>query len=150
MLLKGASYHVIASANRGEAIMPSSEFKEMFLQVMATALEKFSFSYYGFCLLDDHIHFILKPTGRANLSKIMQWILSVFAMRYNRRLALKGHVWYDRFKSRIVADFFQYLDAYIFILKRPAALGLCKNPSDYPYNDLNECFADLIAVYQPP
>ncbi|MBN2350941.1 MAG: transposase [Spirochaetales bacterium] len=150
ILLRGASYHVIARANRNETIMRSAEFKEMFLKVMAAALRKHHFSYYGFCLLDDQIHFIIKPFGRASLSKIMQWILSVFAMRYNRRMNFRGHVWYDRFKSRALSDFFQYLDTYIFVLKRPVALGLCRNPSSYPYNDLNECFVDLISIYQPP
>ena len=32
----------------------------------------------------------------------MQWILGVFATRYNKKLNLHGKVWYDRFKSEII------------------------------------------------
>jgi putative transposase len=149
-IMNGASYHVIARANRGEMIMLAAEFKELFLGVMISAQKKYHFSYYGFCLLNDQIHFIIKPSVYGNLSKIMQWILSVFAMRYNRRKAIKGHVWYDRFQSRVLTDIFHYLNTYIYILKLPVELLITVSPSSYPYNNLNTRFLDLISEYQPP
>jgi len=49
---------------------------------------------------------VLKPDPKDKdiylLSKIMQWILSVFAINYNKKTGLKGKVWYDRFKSEII------------------------------------------------
>jgi len=32
----------------------------------------------------------------------MQWILGVFAQKYHRTFDLHGHVWYDRFRSKII------------------------------------------------
>ncbi len=148
--MAGASYHVIARANRGELILEADEFKRLFLNVMASAQKKYRFCYHGFCLLDDCIHCIIKPAAHASISRIMQWILSVFAMRYNKRNAIKGHVWYDRFRSRILADIYQYLNAYIFVLKLPVILSLARNPSSYPFNNLNPSLAGFISDDQPP
>ncbi len=65
--------------------------------------------------MDNHIHFILKPLKNESLSSIMQWVLGVFAQKYNRTFDQHGHVWYDRFKSKIIKDFRQYLHTFIYI-----------------------------------
>ncbi|HOV13940.1 MAG TPA: hypothetical protein PK771_06630, partial [Spirochaetota bacterium] len=50
--------------------------------------------------------FIIKPDpknkDKYSLSKIMQWLLGTFAVRYNKKTKQKGKVWYDRYKSEII------------------------------------------------
>jgi putative transposase len=149
-LKKNASYHVTARANRDETILQTAEYKELFLSVMMAAQKKFRFAFNSFCLLENCIHFIIRPTAPIHLSKIMQWILSVFAMKFNKCQNYRGHVWYDRFKSKIVDDIFKYLDTYIYILKTPIGLSLAACPSGYPFNDLNTRFKEMISDFQPP
>ncbi|MDR1466509.1 MAG: transposase [Treponema sp.] len=61
-------------------------------------------------LLGNHIHFLIKPGKDGNLSEIMQWIKCNFAKTWNKANERKGHVWGERFYSRIIngmADFFR-------------------------------------------
>ena len=76
----GAEYHVTARINRGEFALESKEIKEMFLQTVKRAKEKYLFKLKNFVIMDNHIYFLIKPGKDENLSKIMKWILSVLAI----------------------------------------------------------------------
>jgi putative transposase len=54
----------------------------------------------------------------------MQWILSVYAMAYNKRFHRTGHFWGERFFSRIIDSFFDYLQTFEYIDKNPLVAGL--------------------------
>ncbi|MCK4516404.1 MAG: transposase, partial [Spirochaetaceae bacterium] len=80
-LVDSARYHVIARANRREFILESDRIKDMFLSVITQAKRRFRFSIDTVCIMDNHIHLLLRPRNGESLSRIMQWILSVFAIR---------------------------------------------------------------------
>src|SRR5512145_2652656 len=101
-LKEGARYHVTTRANRKEMILDDSAMKELFLSVVKRAKARYSFRLENFCVMGNHFHFIIQPNRGVSLSAIMQWILSVFAMAFNRLLGLTGHVWGCRFFSRIL------------------------------------------------
>ena len=135
---QGATYHVVAKTNRGEFILNSDEMKEMFLSIMERAKRKFDFKIKHFCIMSNHIHLLLEPAPGTSLSKLMQWILSVFAIRFNRRYGLTGHVWYDRFKSTIIRSFKQLINTFQYISDNPVKAGICQNAKDYAYGGLFE------------
>lgn len=116
-LLAGARYHVTARANRGELILDDGATKDMFLAVVRRAKRKYDFRIDNFCVMGNHFHFIIQPGKGESLSAIMRWILSVFAMAYNKLHGLTGHVWGSRFFSRIISSLraflhiFEYIDA---------------------------------------
>jgi REP element-mobilizing transposase RayT len=148
-LKQGAKYHVIARANRQEMILESPAIKELLICIMQLAKVKYNFIFYNFCIMDNHIHFIIEPLGSTNLSKIMQWILGVFAKRYNKIRGVKGHVWYDRFKSNILADIFQYINTYIYIMRNPVEAGIVKTLTDYHYNGISFMLKGMMDLFQP-
>lgn len=91
----------------------------MFLDILKRAKAKFSFKLKHFCIMSNHVHLLIEPIGTSNLSKIMQWILSVFAIKFNRSQKRKGHVWYDRFFSRIVRGKQDYNNVFRYITLNP-------------------------------
>jgi REP-associated tyrosine transposase len=147
----GASYHVSARINRQEYLLQAVLIKIMFMTVLKKAKRKYSFQIGNYCIMDNHIHFILKPLKGDSLSAIMQWILGVFAQKYNKTFDLHGHVWYDRFKSKIIIDFRQYLHTFIYISNNPVKAGMVGTPADYPFSGiyhLQKGIADLME--RPP
>ena len=134
ILIPGGVYHVVARANRREFILNSDEIKSMFLDVVRQAKARYRFALTNFCVMGNHFHFLITPGRGENLSRIMQWILSVFAMRFNRRFGWNGHVWYDRFKSRILDGLSQFLHAFRYIAENPIRAGLARYPWEYAYN----------------
>ncbi len=136
LLKKGAKYHVTAKINRGENAFELNEIKDIFLDVVKRAKKKYKFAIYNFVIMNNHIHFIIHPKEKSNLSRIMQWILSVFAMQFNRIFKYEGHVWKGRFWSKIIDDIKQFIDTFKYISNNPVRAKMVNNPRDYKYGGL--------------
>jgi len=134
VLERGARFHVSGRANRKEMILDSPGMKACFLDVIVQAKKRFAFSIENFCIMGNHYHLIIRPGLDENLSKIMQWILSVFAMRFNRLHGLSGHVWGERFFSRILHSIGQYLMTFEYIDKNPVEANLVRSPDRWVFS----------------
>ncbi|MCX7023632.1 MAG: transposase [Spirochaetes bacterium] len=136
ILEDGALYHVTARANRKEMILDTVLMKDLFLDVVKRAKAKYNFRVENFCIMGNHFHLMLRPAKGESLSSIMQWILSVFAMAYNRMKKLTGHVWGCRFFSRIVACLLEFLEIYAYIDENPVKANQVGNPRDWRHGGL--------------
>jgi len=123
-LKAGARYHVSARANRREMIMDSPGMKALFIDVVRRAKKRYSFRIENFCVMGNHYHLIIQPMHGSCLSRIMQWIMSVFAIEYNRIFGLTGHVWGERFFSRIINCLQEYIQIFQYIDENPIKAGL--------------------------
>ncbi len=146
----GFSYHITARINRQEFIFESNEIKQMFMDVIRRAKGRYHFLIRNFCIMNNHIHFILKPLPGNSLSKIMQWILSVFAQKYNKLYGVIGHVWQGRFKSKIIENFRQYINTFIYIANNPVKAGIVKSAVDFKYNGITEIQKGCLDIVERP
>lgn len=137
MLKTGARYHVGARTNRKEMVLDEPGMKSLFLEVVAKAKKRYAFSVENFCIMGNHYHLILRPSKGTNLSRLMQWIMSVFAMKYNQIHGLTGHVWGQRFFSRIIESLQEYLQISEYIDENPVKAGLVVSPEDWPYGGVS-------------
>jgi len=118
-------------------IFEKDESKKLFLSVVREAKGKYLFHIENFCLMGNHFHFLVRPGPGESLSKIMQWILSVFASRFNRAHHLTGHVWGERFFSRIIETMRAYLEQYTYIDANPCSAGLVARVEDWLFGRFN-------------
>jgi hypothetical protein len=65
---------------------------------------RFDFEIRGLCLKDAWLVFYIKPANGFQLPRIMQWLKQTFAVRYNLLNGWTGHIWGDRYQSRIMED----------------------------------------------
>lgn len=149
-LIDGAEYHVIARINRGEFVLRDDSVKDLLMKVFEEAHQKYRFSVWDFTVMDNHFHFIMRPKKGESLSRIMQWILSVFAIRFNRRFGLIGHVWYDRFKSKLIVSLQQWLATFLYIAHNPVRAGLVADPMEYRYSGVNRIRNSDFSVVSKP
>ncbi len=149
-LKNGARYHVYARINRQEYLLRSVFVKEMFMFILRRAKKRYKFQVNNFCIMGNHIHFIIKPLNNESLSAIMQWILGVFAQKYNRTFGLHGHVWYDRFKSKIIVDFRQFLHTFIYIANNPVKAGIVSTPVDYRFSGISFLHKGILDILERP
>ena len=136
MLAPGARYHVTARANRQEMIMDSPAMKELFLEVVARAKKRYKFHIDNFCVMGNHFHMIIRPVAQTSLSALMQWILSVFAMRWNRIRGLNGHVWGERFFSRIIRNLKDFMRVFSYIDDNPVKASQVSVARDWKHGGL--------------
>jgi putative transposase len=114
-------------------IFASEEMKKELLRIIRQAKARYRFRIENICIMGNHVHFIIRPGKGMSLSTIMQWILGVFAIRYNKFRRLTGHVWGDRFFSRIIRSLRAYWGEYAYIDANPRMAGLVARPEDWQY-----------------
>jgi putative transposase len=146
----GASYHVVSRVNRKEVIFKTPEIQEMFMEVIRRAKKKYRFTIKNFCIMGNHYHFIIKPLNNESLSAIMQWVLSVFAMQYNKTFGLTGHVWNERFKSKIIHSFLQYLATFVYIANNPVRAKMVQYATDYKYSGMSLIYKGQLDILERP
>jgi putative transposase len=131
-------------------IFETSRMKDMFLEVIRKAKLRYQFSIYNFCIMGNHFHIIIQPHKGQNLSSIMQWILSVFAKRFNQYHGINGHVWYDRFRSKVIQSLNQYLHTFFYISWNPVKAGITSNPFEYRYNGISFMQKGILDILERP
>lgn len=136
MLQDGAEYHVTARINRSEMLLAQKEEKKLLLAVIKRARKKYHFELKNFCIMNNHLHLLIKPGEGESLSRIMQWILSVFAMAWNRKHNQNGHVWGERFFSRIIAGMVDFLRTFIYIDDNPVSAQIIDHPWEWEFGGL--------------
>ena len=135
-LLEGAEYHVSARINRGEKIFLAKEDRELFMDILIRAKRRYNFTLKNFCIMGNHIHLLIKPGPGESLSKIMQWLLGVFAQLWNKKHNLSGHLWGDRFFSRIILGILDFLKVFAYIDQNPVIANMVDKPEKWQYGGL--------------
>ena len=64
--------------------------------------------------------------------------MKYIAQQYNRTFELKGHVWYDRFKSKLIISFKQFLNTFIYISNNPVSAGIVSSAVEFRYSGIND------------
>jgi putative transposase len=99
--------------------------------------KEFQFTMHNFCILDNHIHFLITPAVGQSLSVIMKWIKQVFAVRWNREHGKKGHLWGDRFYSREIVDEEDFIRVYNYIDQNPVMARVVRRAEDWLWGGLH-------------
>jgi putative transposase len=131
-----ATYHVTARANRKEMILHCDAMKALFLATIKRAKKKFRFQVHTFCVMGNHVHLVIHPEPGESLSRIMQWILGVFAMAWNREHHTTGHVWGERFFSKILGSLGEFIKTFAYVMQNPVRARLCGRIDQWEYGGL--------------
>lgn len=126
--------------------------KELMLNVLRMALERYSFELIGYSIMDNHFNFYIRTlNGGESISRIMQFVKSQFARRYNRMMNRTGPFWNERF-SDLITELAKdprrtFFDTIMKICINPVLSLKNTNPREYPYSSYR-CYVD--PHYTPP
>jgi putative transposase len=99
----GLIYHVINRGNNRQNVFHKDADFMAFLKALADLKERKPFELYGYCLLNNHFHLLIKPLEDP-ISRIMQSLLVSHTQRYHKHHRSGGHVWQGRFKSPVIQN----------------------------------------------
>jgi putative transposase len=123
--------------------------KELYSTVLEEAKLKYDFRIEAFCLMNSHVHLVIEPGIDEDISRIMQWINGVFAMRYNRKMGIEGKFWGERFYSRIIQRLKDYLRTLEYVEENPVRANLVRHAADWLFGSarhrLDRCYDILDA-----
>ncbi|MDR2784867.1 MAG: transposase [Treponema sp.] len=101
-LQQGVWYEIRTQINNREPLFRWPEVRAIFNRVFYETEHRFVFEIRCLRLEDDWLTFYIKPEDGLELPAIMKWLKQTFAQRYNRETGRIGHIWGDRYWSRIL------------------------------------------------
>jgi REP element-mobilizing transposase RayT len=128
-------YHVFNRGNRREIIFRDEDDHRFFEQILFSNVERAGITLYAWCLMPNHFHLLLR-TPEANLAVFMRRLLTRYALAFNRRHDLVGHVFQGRYKARLCEDDRYFLALVRYIHRNPIAgkKPLVHRLSDWPWS----------------
>jgi len=129
----GAMYHITSRGNRRSAIFFDDGDRKKYLDLLEETRERYPFLLHSYCLMDNHIHLLLE-TLTTPPGDIMKMLHSLYAIYFNKRHDLNGHVFQDRYKASLIDSPKYFLEASRYIHLNPLRAGLVEHPMDYKWS----------------
>ena len=130
-------FHVMMRGINKQVVFEDEEDKEKFLGIIERYKIISKYEIYGYCLMNNHIHMLLKENGES-ISAAIKRISSSYVYWYNMKYGRCGHLFQERFKSEIVENDAYLLTVLRYIHQNPVKAGLSKNAHDYRWSSYNE------------
>ena len=131
--LEDGYFHVTAHGAGGAPIFVVDLDRLDFLHLLESTTRRVGWRAHAHCLLGTHYHLILEATREA-LSEGMQRLNGIYALRFNRRHARKGHLFAERYSLHVLRDE-RHLEAAVeYLLQNPVKAGLCLEARDWKWS----------------
>lgn len=129
-------YHIMLRGINKQVVFAEEKDKIKFLDIIKFYKESCNFKLYAYCLMDNHIHLLLKEESDP-IDVIIKKVGSKFVYWYNLKYDRSGHLFQDRFKSESVETDEYFLTVLRYIHQNPIKAGLSKSLS-YRYSSYDE------------
>jgi REP element-mobilizing transposase RayT len=107
--------------------------RTVFLRELARATAKVEWTCCQFCLMDTHFH-LLVAVEDFMLPRGMHALNFRYAMHFNNRHRMKGHVFGARYGARRLTTESDLLTGYRYVANNPAAALLCENAESWRWS----------------
>jgi putative transposase len=133
---QGALHHANAHSVDERPLYETAVDRVRFLQLVGQVCFRFGWRCAAYCLMDTHYHLLLE-TPEAQLAKGMSWLNGGYARGFNKRYGRRGHLFRDRYYTRLVTRGEHGTEAVRYIALNPVRAGACASPrmwrwSSYP------------------
>lgn len=71
-------YHIINRGNGRQEVFHKGKDYEAFIEIMKEAKERHPVKLLSYCLMPNHFHMVLMPERGAELSRYMQWLMTMW------------------------------------------------------------------------
>lgn len=129
----GAIYHVSIRGNRRFAIFYDDYDRRAFLEWLEETCLKYPFILHSYCLMTNHIHLQIETIDH-HIKDIMKMLNSNYAIYFNKRHDLVGHVFQGRYRADIIDSARYFLEVSRYIHLNPVEAKIVNSPQDYPWS----------------
>lgn len=133
-------YHIILRGINKQILFEEEEDKEKFIECLRFYKESINYIIFGYCLMDNHIHLLIKE-GKESIGNTMKRIGVSYVSWYNRKYDRSGHLFQDRFKSEVVEEDDYLLTVLRYIHQNPLKASIIKNLEEYKWSSYKEYLA---------
>ena len=95
--------------------------------------DKYHLAILGYCLMNNHVHFIVVPENEESLSRVFNTLHMRYAQYANYKKKMKGHLWQGRFYSCLLDETHLYC-AIRYVERNPVRANIVKRAWKYKWS----------------
>ena len=107
--------------------------RESYLTFIRDAAESFGVTFWAWCLMPNHVHFIVVPKNESSLASCFGAAHTKYSRMINFRKNWRGFMWQGRFSSCPMDDE-HARHAVRYVENNPVRARMTENPWDYPWS----------------
>jgi len=138
-------YHVVFRGINKQTVFYDDEDKEVFLNRLKLAKERYGFELYAFCFMNNHVHLLVKEK-EADLGIVMNQLLTSYVFWYNSKYERIGSLFQSRYKSETIEDEAYLLCAARYIHQNPVKARIVKDVSEYKWSSYGAYLHDKKSI----
>lgn len=134
LLLSQSYYHIMTRGNNRHEVFRSIQDYQYYLYLISRYRSDHPFDLYHYCLMPNHIHFLVKTNKASDFSNFMKKLNLAYFHHYRQNYGWVGHFWQDRFKSQPVGKDEYFIQCGKYIELNPIRKNIVNNLEDYRWS----------------
>ncbi len=127
-------FHIYARGiASGSPVFDDDVDRSFFVEQLARCIDRHRWTCHAYTVLSTHYHLVVETTC-ASLSAGLHQLNGRYARRFNRRHGRFGHVFAERFQTRLIETEDYLHDVCAYVLQNPVAAGICEAPEEWPWS----------------
>ncbi len=135
IITEGFPHHIIQRGNRRQKVFFFEKDYQTYLNLLSIHSKLFNLEILCYCLMPNHVHLIVVPNKKENLSIAIGRTHQKYTRMINLRENWRGYLWQGRFSSYILDEPY-LISAVRYILLNPVRANIVKRPQDYRYSSI--------------
>ena len=127
-------YHVYQRGSRQQRVFHNRAQLVSYLDHFDRLARRYRVRVHAFCLMSNHVHFLLEPLTKWGISHVMQHLQSRYARKVHQAKGLTGHLWRNHFHAKLIQSASQYRATLLYIEQNPTAAGVARRAHLYDYS----------------
>ena len=149
VVVPGIPLHVTQRGIRRTDVFADDTDRLLYHWLLKTTAAHFQLRFYAYCLMTNHVHFVVVPGRPDSLWKTIHRVHSVYSYRFNRRQGLSGHLWQGRPFSCPLDDTHLWA-AVRYVERNPVRTGIVERAEDYIWSSASaHCNGDIDDLLDP-
>jgi len=137
IIADGGYYHILTRGNNRKAIFLDNQDYCCFLEIIKAYLSKFQVFLMHYCLMPNHVHFLVRLKKAPDLAKFIQAILQVYANYYRKKYNSVGYTFQNRYVSHPIESDIYLLECARYIERNPLRANIANNLIDYRFSSFS-------------
>ena len=133
VILANEAHHIIQRGNNRKNILEEAEDFSTYCYLINKYAEKYCVSVIAYCLMNNHVHFIMIPKERTGISRLFNTVHMRYAQYKNFKKKTSGHLWQGRFFSCLCDDDHLYC-AIRYVEQNPVRANMVVYPWEYEWS----------------
>ena len=143
IILENYCYFITTNTENRENAFKDKKAIKIIIEDLEFYRKKFNFKLHAFVIMPNHIHLLITPFEKGDISKIMHNFKSHTSQVINEVLDRNKRLWQEGFYEHAIRDEFDFKRKVNYIHKNPLMAGIVKEVADYRFSSFrNYCEED--------